>query len=205
MKTIATTEQELQAEQVPTPHTPEELVEYIKSLVEREHTYGTVVYAMSMAAVAAYNYVAHVEGSTGFQASCADLDIIRRTRNIDCPFILLTANDMLFPQYSLPAKLNDAMQTWKGWAKKEAKKLLAETDRPTHPDVRAHWIMLSSMQVDEKEYYEQAQSTRTGTSIREVSANHPPSSNRADLPRPRQPHRGRASQPDPQVRGVVGD
>ncbi len=65
----------------PQPYTPKQLADYIDSLVSRNHDYGTAVYAMSLAAVAAFNYVAHKVGSSGFQASCADLDVLRRTRN----------------------------------------------------------------------------------------------------------------------------
>lgn len=96
MKSESTTEIEMRAEKVPWPETLEELTEYIASLTDREHDYGTCVYAMSLAATAAFQYVSKRLGVTGFQAGCADLDILRRTRSLDGPFIILKAEDMCF-------------------------------------------------------------------------------------------------------------
>ena len=73
-------EKEMRDAKVPWPKTEEQLQQYVNSLVERPHDYGTCVYAMSMAATAAFNYVAGQLGVTGFQSSCADMDVIRRTR-----------------------------------------------------------------------------------------------------------------------------
>lgn len=138
----AQTEAEMREAKVPWPKTKEQLVEYIESLVNRSHDYGTCVYAMSMAAEAAFNYVASKEGTTGFQASCADLDFVRRVRLLKGPFMLIKAEDMLYPQYNLFDQLSEAMEKWKPWAKKEAVKKLAETDH-AHPDVIAHWKSLA--------------------------------------------------------------
>lgn len=144
MKSESTTEAEMRAEEAPCPNTTEELSEYITSLVEREHDYGTCVYAMSLAATAAFNYVASKLGVTGFQASCADLDILRRTRLIKGPFIILKAADMCYPQYSLPEKLREAMGEWKDWVSKECAKKLEESGDQAHPDVKAHWELMAS-------------------------------------------------------------
>jgi len=81
MKETAQTEKEMREAKEPWPYTEQQLTEYIASLVDRQHDYGTCVYAMSLAAAAAFNYVAHKLGVTGFQSSCADLDFIRRTRS----------------------------------------------------------------------------------------------------------------------------
>lgn len=137
------TEQEMRQADVPWPESIEELVAYIRSLTDREHDYGSVCYAMSMAAVAAFQYVAKKEGCTGFQASCADLDIIRRTRLIKGPFMLIKGEDMLYPQYDLHEKLNEAMDNWKEWAAEECAKKLTEVP-DAHPDVIAHWEMLAA-------------------------------------------------------------
>ena len=61
-------EQDMRAAEVPSAGTIGELSDYIESLVQQEHDYGTCVYAMSMAATSAFNYVAHQLGVTGFQA-----------------------------------------------------------------------------------------------------------------------------------------
>ena len=145
MKCQSQNEQEMRKDHDPTPSSIEELSEYIGSLVNRSHDYGTCVYAMSLAATAAFNYVAGNLGVTGFQASCADLDIVRRTRRINGPFILLQAKDMCYPQYDLTRKLQEAMDGWKEWASKECEKLLEESPN-AHPDVIAHWKMMAGKQ-----------------------------------------------------------
>lgn len=146
---IAATEQEMRDVKAPTPETLQELDEWIESLVERPHDYGTCVYAMSLAAVAAFNYVAGKLGVSGFQASCADLDILRRTRLMDGPFMLIDGNDMLYPQYDPHERLSEALQEWQGWASEEAEKKLAEVDiyadRMVHPSVLAHWKRLAAL------------------------------------------------------------
>jgi hypothetical protein len=143
MTEAANTEAELRTAKVPWPLTKEQLTEYVESLVSKSHDYGTCVYAMSMAAEAAFNYISGQLGVTGFQASCADLDFVRRTRHIGGPFILLKGEDALYPQYDLEAKLAEAMQSWKPWLKEQAEKKLADPSH-AHPDVRAHWKRLAT-------------------------------------------------------------
>lgn len=142
MKESAMTEAELRAAADPWPYTREQLLEYIDSLVERPHDYGTCVYALSLAALAAFNFVSRKLGVTGFQASCADLDFVRRNRNIAGPFILLKADDVLYPQYNLRERLGEALEEWKPWLREEAKKKLSETEH-AHPNVIAHWKKLA--------------------------------------------------------------
>lgn len=78
----------------------DELKDLIGSLVNAVHDYGTCVYAMSIAAEAAFNYVANELGVTGFQSSCADLDIIRRTRSLKTSFSIVMPDYYLYPQYA---------------------------------------------------------------------------------------------------------
>lgn len=132
----------MRAEKAPWPKTLAELNEYITSLKEKPHDYGTCVYAMSLSAVAAFGYVASALGVTGFQADCADLDFIRRTRNWKGPFIILNAENMLYPQYDLRNQLDEAMEGWKEWASKEAVKLLDQPEGAAH--VREHWERLAA-------------------------------------------------------------
>lgn len=141
MTETATTERDMREAKVPWPYTPEQLIEYIQSLVQRTHDYGTAVYAASMAATAAFNYVCKVEGLSGFQASCADLDFIRRSRHIDGPFMLIKGEDALYPQYDLHEKLNEAITEWKPWLSEQASKNLS--NKSAHPDVIAHWKRLA--------------------------------------------------------------
>lgn len=143
----AKTEAKMREAKVPWPLTPEQLTEYVESLVHKNHDYGTCCYAMSMAAEAAFNYVAHCLGVTGFQSSCADLDFLRRTRSMKGPFMILKAEDMLYPQYDLPEKLAKAMEDWKPWLKEEATKMLADKSS-VHPDVAARWKELAESSVE---------------------------------------------------------
>lgn len=144
MKCEAKTEKEMRDTKVPSISTREELLEYIDSLVEREHDYGTAVYAMSMAAVAAYNYVAHKEGVTVFQASCADLDILRRNRGLLRGKILDYGN-LLYPQYlneeHFPS-IQQLLRQNREWLREEAIKLLATSGYATQ-SVIDHWKMLA--------------------------------------------------------------
>lgn len=135
-------EQQMREEEVPTPKTSRQLSAYIDELVDRQHSYGTCVYAMSMAATAAFNYVASKLGVTGFQASCADLDVLRRTRRIEGPFMILFARDLLYPQYDLHAKVDEMADDARGWLSAEARKKLNESP-DAHPDVVAHWKRLA--------------------------------------------------------------
>jgi len=97
-----------------------------------------------MAATAAFYYVAHQLGVTGFQSSCADMDILRRTRSIKGPWMILKAEDALYPQYDLKAKLSEMLESGetRQWLKEEATKKLAE-NAGAHPNVIAHWKKLA--------------------------------------------------------------
>jgi hypothetical protein len=131
---------------MPWAKTDADLVEIIKALSDREHDYGTCVYAMSIAAEAAFNLMAHKLQVTGFQASCADMDFIGRVRHWKNGFRLINYDDLLYPQYrhsfdelsweSLVRENKDHLQ-------KEARKMLAESPN-AHPEVLAHWQRLAA-------------------------------------------------------------
>ena len=60
---------------------------------------------------------------------------------------LLKGEDMLYPQYDLHGKLQEAMDSWREWAREEArKKLAAHKAETAHPDVIKHWKMLAGEQ-----------------------------------------------------------
>lgn len=130
------TEQELRDYKVEWPKTIKELLVIINTLTKRKHDYGTCVYAMSIAATATFNYVAHVLGVTGFQASCADMDIIRRTRGYKI-FSIIDYENILYPQYADRFEKTISKETWEE-LQKQAKELLLEKDRGI-PVVRSHW------------------------------------------------------------------
>jgi hypothetical protein len=137
-------EKQMRETKVPTPKTPEELTAYITSLVEGDHDYGTCVYAMSMAANAAFNYVASNLGVTGFQASCADMDILRRTRSMEV-FSINNMESLLYPQYCNEEHFPTYRQLiakHKDWLKAKAVKLLEERQNAAS-EVIEHWEMLA--------------------------------------------------------------
>lgn len=135
-------ETELRDSVAPTPETTAELSDYIESLVGQQNDYGTCVYAMSLSAVAAFNYAAHKLGVTGFQASCADLDILKRIRHLDGPFMLVKGEDALYPQSDPLKKVRAAIESWNEWLQTEARKKLSENNT-AHPDVLRHWNRLA--------------------------------------------------------------
>lgn len=145
----AMTEEQMRAADVPWPKSEAELTEYVRSLVERPHDYGTCVYAMSMAAVAAFNYVSGKLGVTGFQASCADMDILRRTRHMDRGFCIYNYADVLYPQYWAEEDRRAVFQSLmrdpdqRQRFRDEARKLLAESEHAA-PAVREHWERLAA-------------------------------------------------------------
>lgn len=134
---------ELRAATVPFLETEAELMAYIHNLAERPHDYGTCVYAMSMAAVAAYNYMSRKLGASGFQASVADLDILRRTRSLEHGFMLVDFTRALYPQYDLRAELERALEKERASLAKSALKKLTDVSY-AHPDVIAHWQKLAA-------------------------------------------------------------
>jgi len=137
------TEKELQTYEVPWPETKKELDEIISELGKMRHTYGTSVYAMSIVAVAAYHYMAGKVGASGFQAECADLDIINRIKGWE-RFKILNMHDLLYPQYKEKFKsYEEEIIENADWLSKEAKKNLKKKNDFTHPDVIKHWKMLS--------------------------------------------------------------
>lgn len=140
------TEERLRDCKAPSPKTIEELVAVVEALREREHDYGTCVYAMSIAATAAFNYMASALGVTGFQASCADLDVLKRTRGYKHGFRVIDYSNLLYPQYKDHLTLSpDRMLAEDDGLRRrivaEAKKLLADGSG-AHPDVVAHWKYL---------------------------------------------------------------
>jgi len=141
----AMTEEEMREAEVPYFTSVGKLMDYIESLVNRTHTYDTCVYAMSMAAVAAFNYVASKLGTTVFQGSCADLDILRRTRRMKHGFRIIDYEKLLYPQYlnkdEFPS-FQDLISKNIDWLADAAKELLKETSETNsfvHPDVCNWW------------------------------------------------------------------
>lgn len=119
------------------------LKEVVDALANREHDYGTCCYAMSLSAYAAFKFIAHRLGVTGFQASIADMEFIRLTRMYPGPFTIINGEDALYPQYNLPARLEETLAKWRPWLREQARKKLATDRDHAHPDVVAHWERLA--------------------------------------------------------------
>ena len=148
------TEAELRDAKAPTIDSAKDLADFVTTMVERGHDYGTCCYAMSLCAEAAFNFVAHKLGVTGFQASCADMDFVRRTRGYKLGFRLVDYSKLLYPHYedsfqmSMEGLLADPA-TRKA-LREEAGRLVAQKSdqaNGVHPDVMAHWQMLASLPV----------------------------------------------------------
>lgn len=137
------TQAEMRAAEVPTLNEVEQLRDYIAALLNQEHDYGTCVYAMSMAATAAFNLVASQLGVSGFQASCADMDILRRTRRIDGPFMLVDLGNALYPQYDLVGDVEKAIKENRSWLATRACEELAKAGEHVAPRVVEHWKKLA--------------------------------------------------------------
>lgn len=148
METISEmTEQEMRETTVPQFNDIDDLIEYLNKLKIKQHDYGTCCYAVSMAAVATFNWMSDQLGITGFQASCADLDIIRRTRHIKGGFRILKYEDLLYPQYCDDEYFptwRDLIKENKEWLREEAKKKLSESST-AHPNVIHHWEYLANL------------------------------------------------------------
>lgn len=143
------TEEQLRVVDVPWPNTEEDMLATVRALIDRQHDYGTCVYAMSIAAVTVFRLVARKLGVTGFQASCADMDVLRRIRNWRAGFQVVNYENLLYPQYDDKLRISPESllrdDNVREWAAKEAKKLLA-TKMDAHADVLAHWRKLAAME-----------------------------------------------------------
>lgn len=141
---IPKTEEGLRDFAAPKPKSPEELANFVAALLDIRHDYGTCVYAMSLAACAAYNLVAGKLGVTGFQASCADMDILARNRGYKRGFMILDAENLLYPQYDLVGKAADWVERTREQLRPAAAEML-KSHKPdsVHPGVWAHWEALA--------------------------------------------------------------
>jgi len=151
MVETAQSEAEMRECKVPWPRTRKQLDEYVESLVAREHDYGTSAYSASLAATAAFQYICGRLGLSGFQASCADLDFLRRSRSLSGPFMILKLESALYPQSDPIEKAQKFLTENRDWLETEARKKLLERSEYTHPDVLAHWKQLAGVEKSQSE------------------------------------------------------
>lgn len=142
------------------PKTQEELLEVIRDCLEEgANDYGKSAEAMHDAAIATFNYMSHMQGNTGFQASYAALKMLGTINGYEGPYGLIKADNMLFPQYPTGAEQGYEFHVkWRDWLQEAAKEKMAEfPDGPVtkvaddgftmtspHPNVWAHWEKLAN-------------------------------------------------------------
>lgn len=118
-----------------------ELSKFVDKLLNSyEHDYGTAVHAIAACSVACSWLGAHVEGITGFQASCVMWDYIINWIKTDnkCGLRLVDYDDFLYPQYEYKYDKVISEHTWTA-IQEEARKLLDENDRYVCREVKQHW------------------------------------------------------------------
>ena len=106
--------------------------------------YWAIPELIAAAAYATFSFFASSESITGNQASHADLGFIGRTRGLKCPFGMVVADLLLYPQMDHRNRVLAMMDSWQPWLAQEAKKRLAESSQTAHPDVVAHWKKLAA-------------------------------------------------------------
>jgi hypothetical protein len=141
LETLKTTDElGLESIEVLWPETKEMLDDVIKVMTERNHDYGTCVYAMSIAALSTHYYMGQQLGVTGFQASAADLDFVKRSRGLKTGLRLIDYEQYLYPQYNTLQEVAEQRREFLRSA--DAKKYVVEklaANPEAHPDVLAHW------------------------------------------------------------------
>lgn len=136
------------------PKTEEELLEVIRNVIKYEgNSYGTAARSLTLVAEAAFNYIAHVFGVTGFQASCAELSFLVRMRGIKSRIKILNYDDLLYPQYLEKFRISpeECIKENASWLKEQARQKLEEDDDLAAERVREHWKFLANMEVTENE------------------------------------------------------
>jgi len=142
---------ERQAEGIPHPRTRQELYAYIDRMCENPGSEG-VGYALApdaamRAAVATFNFLAHMHGLSGFQAGHASLRILAEIRSMKGPFGVVDGAELLWPdgEQSLADETAKWLADWKtsDWLRQEAARMLAEAEADPEafvaPAVREHW------------------------------------------------------------------
>jgi hypothetical protein len=148
--------------QVETPKTEDELVTrirahlaYVQDAVppgvvptqeQLGEGYNRVVEAAADVALTAFRYAMSELGATGFQASCAELEFMQRSRQLKGPFLLIDGEQLLYPQYNLEARVLETLVKWRQeWAPGEARRLIAENDPSrVNTQVWHHWQQLAT-------------------------------------------------------------
>lgn len=132
------------------PKTLGELMDTVVALTQSkpfdEDGYSASANALWQAALAAFNYIAEVEGVTGFQAGYAALHAYGKMMGVEGPYAIIRAEELLYPQYD--NKIPELITKWQeGWCAEEAQRKIDEHSKENfiyvHPDVKARWFELA--------------------------------------------------------------
>jgi hypothetical protein len=134
------------------PKSEDDLVAYIREQTKAGGYDGTAEGAIK-ATLACFNYMAGKLGLTGFQAGWCALQLVAEINSIDCPFGIVKAEDLLYPQYETTSKVEGWFETWRrDWAQAQAQAKLdaLEPGDHVHPDVLARWKELAALETEHK-------------------------------------------------------
>lgn len=121
----------------------EELAAYITEKLAGDYDYNTHIEAIADITLAAFNLAASELGATGFSASHAELLFLQKSRRIDGPFVIIKAENCVYPQYDLMKIAQKYSEQWKPFLAQKAKALLDENDLAA-PEVIVYWKQLVS-------------------------------------------------------------
>lgn len=130
------------------PENAAQLADMIESLTVFDYAddgdgYQKSADALWKAAQAAFDYAAHRVGATGFQASWSALRFYGEVMMIKGPFIILKAEDALFPQYDLPQRVEKFLAENRGWLRERAIEKLEGNLDFVADRVADHWRQLA--------------------------------------------------------------
>lgn len=109
----------------------------MNKLLNQVHDYNTSAEALSKALKLTIDHVAGELGLTGFQAGWAVMQFMAEFRNVQTGGIFLNFDDLIYPQYDLHRKLDEAIEGCKDRIAAHARENL-QKDILIHPDVAAH-------------------------------------------------------------------
>lgn len=127
------------------PKDLEGFLNYVKQIEEQPHDYNSIADALADATVAFFNYFASKHGMTGFQASWAGLQFLRKSRGMEHPFMIVDGGKLLYPQYDLHRDLEKFIEETKSQLADVALENLKSVDSYTHDNVVRHWEYLASL------------------------------------------------------------
>jgi hypothetical protein len=110
--------------------------------------YGRTMEQLSQITLDAFHYGCSVLHVSGLQASWAELNFVAKARQMEHGFLLLDADNLLYPQYDLLAQVREWIAETRPHLAKVAREKLAES--PTaHPEVLARWREIAALDTEE--------------------------------------------------------